>query len=268
MNLEHHENETAPPQEPEMYHQNFSSGLTDVVEFSSMKGFPLIASIFGDQTRLWRCQFAASLPDKSLIDLEFLSPRRDVQLARKIALIKDWLFKNCPVSTFSDPFTQTWTGSSHESETGNETAPEERPSEVAQELDFLCRKARNEHFEDGMDSQFSRNLVRMIKKSGPIVVEELAVLILSGQINQEVASEALRWIGYMEHQSSYKLRRWLLEKCLFSSSSWIRDGALLGLSFLDDPHAVSYLRKAIEREKIEELKKDMQQALEQLENSH
>ena len=48
----------------------------------------------------------------------------------------------------------------------------------------------------------------------------------------------------------------------------IRDGALLGLSFLDDAHAVSYLKRAIEREGIEELRGDMKQVLEQLENSH
>ena len=139
---------------------------------------------------------------------------------------------------------------------------------MKQELAVLCEQARNEHFEDGMESEFSRNLMSMIQKVGSGVVEDLAVLILSDQINPEVASEALRWIGHIEHPSSYTRRLWLLETSLFRSSARIRDGALLGLSFLDDAHAVSYLERAVERERIEELKGDMKQVLEQLENSH
>jgi hypothetical protein len=46
----------------------------------------------------------------------------------------------------------------------------------------------------------------------------------------------------------------------------VRDGATLGLASLNDPQAITPLKQAIEREQIGELREDMQQVLDQLEN--
>jgi HEAT repeat protein len=59
----------------------------------------------------------------------------------------------------------------------------------------------------------------------------------------------------------------LLESSIFRSSARVRDGAALGLAFLDDPHAIPYLKRAIENEKYSELREDMQMVLAQLERS-
>jgi hypothetical protein len=70
----------------------------------------------------------------------------------------------------------------------------------------------------------------------------------------------------MDHAPSYRFRLWLLERSLGSLKARIRDGAILGLSSLNDPHAISYLKLAIEQEKCSELRKDMEQVLAQLES--
>jgi hypothetical protein len=60
---------------------------------------------------------------------------------------------------------------------------------------------------------------------------------------------------------------WLLEKCLESSSIFVRDGAILGIASLDDPFAISAVRKAIEKEACEGLRQNMQAVLQQLEET-
>jgi hypothetical protein len=60
-------------------------------------------------------------------------------------------------------------------------------------------------------------------------------------------------------------RRWLLEKCLHNASADIRAGAAAGLAELGDPHALSYLNKAIGREQLPALKGRMERARRRLE---
>ena len=98
-------------------------------------------------------------------------------------------------------------------------------------------------------------------------MEVLAYLIVYEKVNAEIASEALRWLGRMDHPVSYHYRLWLLERGLRCSSAIVRDGATLGLASLDDHHAVTYLKQTIQREPCEELRKDMGQVLIQLENN-
>jgi hypothetical protein len=141
----------------------------------------------------------------------------------------------------------------------------------------LFAAAKDEYFEDGMESAFSRGLIRLIGEYGEKAVVELAFLILHDQVNAEIAAEALRWLGHMEgpggpaptqlrqDMRSYQRRLWLLERSLFTASARLRDGATLGLASLDDPHAVRYLRRAIAQEPSPELRSDMEQVLAQLE---
>ena len=136
---------------------------------------------------------------------------------------------------------------------------------VRKQLETLCRAAAGEHFEDGVESLFARELVSLIQQHGDRATEALASLLAGNSIGEEVASEALRWLGLMERGPSYEARRELLEGCLSSSHAAIRDGALLGLSFLDDPHAVPHLRAAMEREARQWLREQMREVVAQLE---
>lgn len=133
--------------------------------------------------------------------------------------------------------------------------------EIRQSISLLIGTGQQEHFEDGMESDFSRGLISLIETYGEGAIEELADFVASGRMNGELAAEALVCLGRMEDPYTLVKRRSLLETNLFSSSYFIRDGTLLGLSYLDDPHAVPYLKRAIERESNAQLRRYMQQLL-------
>lgn len=140
-------------------------------------------------------------------------------------------------------------------------------SDLEDEIKYHFAIAQDEHFEDGMESNFSRNLTRFIMHYSSIGIDIIADLILTDTVNPVVAGEALRWIGGIEHPITYPARRWLLARSLKCSSLYIRDGASLGLASMDDPAVIPYLEYAITQEKIPELREDMIQVLEQLEDT-
>lgn len=149
----------------------------------------------------------------------------------------------------------------------NSTARQKRPEEIDREIETLFEAAKEQYFEDGIESEFSRQLVHLVKKYGNDAVEGIGDLIINERVNPEIASEALRWLGHMDDPVAYHHRLHLLERSLYGSAAWVRDGAALGLAFLDDPHAIPYLKQAISRERCTELRKDMEQVLIQLENT-
>ena len=154
-----------------------------------------------------------------------------------------------------------------ESTTEREKLPRSAPEELKSEIAKVFRRAQDEHFEDGMESTFSRRLECLIENFGDLAVTIIAQLILREVVSSEVASEALRWIGLVDHPATRIYRLWLLREALKCSSSRVRDGAILGISFMDDPSAIESLVEAIEREKGPELRQDMQQVLRQLEET-
>jgi len=143
--------------------------------------------------------------------------------------------------------------------------PVEDVEQVRQKAEHIFRKAREEFFEDGMESNFSKAVVSLIEKCSNTAVKILSELILNEQVDPEAASEALRWVGNMEHLETYRSRRELLEKSLLCLSARVRDGAGLGLASMDDPHAIPHLKKAVEQELNPELRHDLELVLKQLE---
>jgi hypothetical protein len=138
---------------------------------------------------------------------------------------------------------------------------------VEDTIDHLFETSEEDNFEDGMESDFSRELASLVKKYGALAMAEISYLINYGRVDSEVASEALRWLARINDPSTYGWRLWLLEKSLSSDSPIVRDGAALGLVAMRDAHATEYIKKAIERESITELRLDLQGALEELEAS-
>ncbi len=147
---------------------------------------------------------------------------------------------------------------------GNITAQEEPLGEI---IKALFREAKEVAFEDGMETEFSKELIRLVKRHRKAAMEVITALVVNENIDAEVAAEALRWLGRMDHPPSYRDRLWLLEQSLFCSSAQVRDGAALGLASLDDPHAIPYLQQAIEQEKYASLREDLEQVREQLEST-
>ena len=131
----------------------------------------------------------------------------------------------------------------------------------------LFELAEEQSFEDGMESDFSRDLVSLITKYGDLAMSEIAYLVTYDRVDREVASEALRWLGRIDDPSTHDSRLWVLRQGLTCKSPLVRDGAALGLASIRDAKAVQCLREAVERETIAELRYDLQAILEGLEVS-
>ena len=141
-----------------------------------------------------------------------------------------------------------------------------RSEEVDTEIRDLFRLGRDVLFEDGMENEFSKSLVAVVSRHGHCAIDALfALIFVDGKISEEVAGEALQTLGDMEHPSTYLSRQWLFEQSLTHPSRYVRDGAALGLSSLNNPHAIPYLKRAIEQEDLKELRKDLRKVLTELE---
>ncbi len=139
--------------------------------------------------------------------------------------------------------------------------------DIYQIVKCLCEAAKEETFESGVESNFSRELFSLISEYSNIAIDVLSNLIITNDIEEEIASEVLLSLGRVDHLATYSFRLWLLEKSLTLSSFMVRDSAALGLAYLDDPHSIPYLKAAIEREEYEEIRKVMKKVLAQLEKT-
>lgn len=146
----------------------------------------------------------------------------------------------------------------------SETKVTERIPDIDANLGEIFKLARWESFEDGVESDFSRALLSFIEQHGRLAMEAVDFFIRSASGADEIIAEALRWLGHMGgHPQTYEYRFYILVKSLEYLSPQVRDGALLGLSFLDDLRAVPPIEEAIKNEKCEGLREDMKQVIQQ-----
>ena len=138
---------------------------------------------------------------------------------------------------------------------------------VRQEVEFVFRGIE-EMFEDEAEKVLNQRLSEFIRKYEGLAVNEIQHLILNEQVEPESAEAALRILGDIDHQATYEYRRWLLEKALIKCSSPIvRDGANVGLSYMDDPRSIPSLKRAIEDEINPLVRKVIRKTLVQLEDT-
>ena len=140
------------------------------------------------------------------------------------------------------------------------------PQSLERELQRLFAEARYEVFEDGMGSDFSRRLEATIRAHGNLALLELNALLRVPTASPTVAAECLRIIGRLKDKQTHAFRRWILADLLNAKSVLVRDAAIIGLSSLDDPSVLSSVRLALEKEESAELRFDLDQLREQLEN--
>jgi hypothetical protein len=136
---------------------------------------------------------------------------------------------------------------------------------IERELEQLFHEFRHEVFEDGIESDFSQRLLRMIETKGNMALLELDALLRSPSTPLTVSAEALRWLGQMRDRETHAYRRWILTDLLKAPSLLIRDGAIVGLLTLDDPSIKHSVRAALASEPSEQLRRDLSQLLDQLE---
>jgi hypothetical protein len=128
------------------------------------------------------------------------------------------------------------------------------------------RYAREERFEDGNDSSFSRSLASLIQQYGAAAVAGIERLIMSPLTPAGVSAEATRTLAQVEHASTRDQRRAVLLKALVHVSPEVRDRATLGLASSGDGSVLPFLRAAIHREAVPELRADMELLVSQMQS--
>ncbi len=143
-----------------------------------------------------------------------------------------------------------------------------RSKRIFAEISELFSEAENITIEAGIDNDFSISLEQTVEQFGETALAHIEALILKDKTSVILATETLKYIGCFASNRWHDARHTMIEHCLTQSKyAWVRDGAGLGISFMDDPQSIPVLEEAIERECNEELKEDLIQVLEQLQET-
>lgn len=119
------------------------------------------------------------------------------------------------------------------------------------------------------DTQASYDLTigfyELIVRKGKPVIRALAKLIREQQLSDNLICEALVSIGRLQDANTKSDRFELLANLLSHHVPIVREGATVGLSFMDDKKAIPYLRKAFTLETVRTLKGNIAIAIKDLE---
>lgn len=132
-------------------------------------------------------------------------------------------------------------------------------------IEDLLKMGFHEESEESITSEFEEALTRLIETHGEAVLNILADQISQNKADPELLYQTLQVVGKMRHPKTHNYRLWLLQHSLKSSSVWIRDGAALGLSSLNDVRVLPFLKKALQVEPLPALRKYMERVISRLE---
>ena len=123
----------------------------------------------------------------------------------------------------------------------------------------LFARSRYVVFHDGMTSDFSRELHRIVQTYGVPSIVALEKVLHGASVG--VAEEALIQIGHIEDDKTHRYRLALLARALESSDGRIRDAAAVGIDAMEDPAAIESLQKAVDNEPHKFLRQYMKDLL-------
>jgi hypothetical protein len=132
--------------------------------------------------------------------------------------------------------------------------------QMRRELRRVLALATNETFYEGVPSAFAERLRGLVLDFGAPVIGELANTTSLG-VPPEIAFEALTTLAELKFASIAPEREALLERALLSPVPEIRYGAALGAAAVRDPAIVPILKKAIQREQIADLRRNLEKIL-------
>jgi len=125
---------------------------------------------------------------------------------------------------------------------------------------------QHEEFDTDIAYEFTKALDRLIRANGKPAVRIINDLIKKHILNDDVISETLKALGRIEDENTKYERYELLIGSIINESAIIRDGAVSGLSFLDDKRALPQLRMLVETETVPILKNNIKIAIISLEH--
>ncbi len=136
---------------------------------------------------------------------------------------------------------------------------------IEQSVINLFDAYQHEDFDTDIAFEFTDALNGLIRANGKPVVNIINNLIKKLDLNKHIISETLKSLGRIEDENTEEERYQLLMCLITDDSVIIRDGAVSGLSFLDDRRALPQLRMLLETETIPILKNNIKVAIKGLE---
>ena len=144
---------------------------------------------------------------------------------------------------------------------------EPQPAEtrkLTEEFVGYINAARDERFQDGMESRFSERVRKSILSGGSNAASAWVEALTLRENAYETTEEFLRIIGDMKDQQSHEKRTEVLTGMLRHGKPAVRDAAGLGLAALDDPSTIPAVKEALDTETEEWVRKGLRQVAEQL----
>ncbi|MFC1981340.1 HEAT repeat domain-containing protein, partial [Chloroflexota bacterium] len=105
----------------------------------------------------------------------------------------------------------------------------------------------------------------LINRHGRPIIRALRVLINRQELNNSLIYEGLVSIGRLQNSNTESDRFELLVGLLDHHAPIVRDGAIMGLSFMDNKKAIPYLRKTLTKETVRALRENIEVAISDLE---
>ncbi len=133
--------------------------------------------------------------------------------------------------------------------------------EMLPSLKNVFALAAGEDFEDGVETEFSRQVEGFVKQYDIAGVKLIGDALARGLFPEQYLAEALLWIGDMEHEATRNERRELLESALDSESVFIFDASVSALSYLGDPSCIPLLEKKLEEESFQPIRVNIENTL-------
>ena len=131
-------------------------------------------------------------------------------------------------------------------------------------LNFL-KSFAHEIFDSDISDYFTNALTKLALEYGIPVINVIRKIISNDIINHDMTNELLKALGRIEDSNTKEIRFNVLMNSLNNDSATIRDGAVSGLSFLDDKRSLSQLRVLYENETAPIFKRNIEVAIENLE---
>lgn len=133
-------------------------------------------------------------------------------------------------------------------------------------VDRLLLIAKDEQFQDGVDSNLSLGLSALIGRDADETMNLIEQTLASGKVIYPVFADIVHWLGRVESPTTKDRRLLLLVSYLSNKSSLVRDAASVGLAYLNDRRAVPYVKAAIAAEPVPALREDLQSVMWELEH--
>lgn len=133
----------------------------------------------------------------------------------------------------------------------------------------ICHGYRNHRFRSGYDYGFSRDIQYILKNTDLNAYLLLKIYLTEESeeyIRNDLKCELIRELARVDNLSSHDIRLLVIESCITSRSYTIRDSAILAISDMSDIRSLPVLEKAYQMETFVDLKKDISQAIKELED--